>query len=289
MTEILFQRIAILGLGLIGGSWGLALKKNAYDGLRIGCDRPEALASALAAGAIDRAENDPLTAVSDADLVILAAPVGDILNLLSRIKGALSSGVLVTDVGSTKIAICRRAREVFGEATLFLGGHPLAGKERPGIENAEAGLFRNSRYALVPQARTDLEDPRVKAFLRLVISVGAQPVVTDASSHDRAVAYLSHLPQLLSTTLAGLLVEQYSQNALPLELAGAGLQDMTRLAESPYSVWRDICCTNQLNIQNALDSLIQKLQGLRERLSSDSLQTDFEQAAGLREKLREKE
>jgi prephenate dehydrogenase len=289
MTETRFQRIAIIGLGLIGGSWGLALKEKAYGGLRIGCDRPETLRSALAASAIDRAEDDPLAAVSDADLVILAAPVGDILDLLPRIKSVLSSGVLVTDVGSTKVEICARAREVFGDVSLFLGGHPLAGKEKPGIQNAEARLFQNNRYALVPQVRADLEDARVKEFFRLVISIGARPLVTDAWSHDRAVAYLSHLPQLLSTTLAGLLVEQQSQSALPLELAGAGLQDMTRLADSPYSVWRDICRTNHLNIQNALDSLIQKLQGLRERLSSDSLQNDFDQAADLRERLREKE
>ncbi|HTV56243.1 MAG TPA: prephenate dehydrogenase/arogenate dehydrogenase family protein [Terriglobia bacterium] len=288
LMEIPFQRIAIIGLGLIGGSWGLALKENAYDGLRIGCDRPETLASALAVGAIDHAQEDPLAAVSHADLVILAAPVGVILNLIPRIKTALSRRVLVTDVGSTKVAICKRARETFGDATLFLGGHPLAGKERSGIENAEAGLFRNSRYALVPQAAENLEDPRVRAFFRLLISAGAQPLVTDALSHDRAVAYLSHLPQLLSTTLAALLAEQYSQSALPLELAGTGLQDMTRLAESPYSVWRDICRTNLVNIQEAVDRLIEKLQGLRQRLSSDSLQSDFDQAGELRQELREK-
>jgi prephenate dehydrogenase len=283
-----FQRIAIVGLGLIGGSWGLALKENAYGGLRIGCDRPEILASALAAGAIDRAEEDLVAAVSHADLIILAAPVGAILKLIPRITSTLCPSVLVTDVGSTKVEICRRAQELFGDVTLFLGGHPLAGKERSGIENAEPRLFQNSRYAIVPHARGDLEEPRIKDFLRLVISIGARPLVTDALSHDRAVAYLSHLPQLLSTTLAGLLADQHSQGALPLELAGAGLQDMTRLADSPYSVWRDICRTNLVNIQEALDSLIEKLQGLGQRLSSGSLETDFHRAAELRERLGEK-
>jgi prephenate dehydrogenase len=286
--EITFQRIAIVGLGLVGGSWGLALKEKGYGGLRIGCDRPEILRSAFAVGAIDQSDPDPLAAVSNADLVILAAPVGVILNLLPQLRSALSPGVLVTDVGSTKLEICRLAREIFGGRTLFLGGHPLAGKERSGIGNADATLFQNSRYALVPQATQDLEDPRVKAFFRLLVSIGAQPVVTDALSHDRAVAYLSHLPQLLSTTLAGLLADQHSQRALPLELTGAGLQDMTRLAQSPYPVWRDICRTNLVNIQDALEAFIQKLQGLRQNLSTDNLETDFHQAAELRERLGEK-
>jgi prephenate dehydrogenase len=286
MAELCFQRIAIVGLGLMGGSWGLALKRQAYDGVLAGCDRPSILKSALAAGAIDIAEEDPLVAVSRADLVILAPPVGVILDLLPHLKTALAPAALVTDVGSTKVEICQRARETFGDAILFLGGHPLAGKERSGIEHAEATLFENTAYALAPQASADLEDARVKAFIRLVSSVGARPFITDALSHDRAAAYLSHLPQLVSTSLAGVIAERHSQDRLPLDMAAAGLWDMTRLAESPYPVWRDICRTNTTNIQDALDGLIEKLQTLRQRLSSDSLQNDFDQAGKLRERLR---
>lgn len=283
-----FQRIAIIGLGLIGGSWGLALRERGHHCIRIGCDRAEILESALAAGAIDHGDGDPASAVHDADLVILAAPVGPILNLLSCIKSSLTPGVLVTDVGSTKLEICRHAREIFGDAILFLGGHPLAGKERSGIENAEGTLFQNTTYALVPQASADAEDPRVKAFMGLVSSLGARPFLTDATLHDRAAAYLSHLPQLLSTSLAALIAEQHNQGSFSLELAAAGLRDMTRLAESPYSVWNDICRTNLVNIQEALDALLGKLESVRQRLSNNTLGDEFEQAAKFRQQLREK-
>jgi prephenate dehydrogenase len=285
--QIAFQRTAIIGVGLIGGSWGLALRDQAYSGIRIGCDRPEILKAALAAGAIDRADEDPVSAVDRADLVILAAPVGPILDLLSHINVALAPGVLVTDVGSTKVEICRRATETFGDAVLFLGGHPLAGKERSGFDNAQGTLFQNTRYALVPQASGDLDDPRVKAFMDLVSSIGARPFLTDASVHDYAAAYLSHLPQLVSTSLAALIREEQNHCSLPLELAAAGLRDMTRLAESPYSVWQDICRTNLGNIQEALDGLIGILQQVRQRLSTNNLENDFDRAARFRETLRE--
>jgi prephenate dehydrogenase len=287
--EIPFQRIAIIGLGLIGGSWGLALRQQSWGGVRIGCDRPDIINSALAAGVIDEATEDPLLAVHRADLIVLAAPVGAILDLLSIFKHALSPGALITDVGSTKVEICRRARETFGVETLFLGGHPLAGKERSGLANADAKLFKNATYALVPQENANLEDGRVKAFTRLVASFGARPLIIDASLHDHAVAYLSHLPQLVSTALAGLIVEQQSQTSLSLELAAAGLRDMTRLADSSYLVWRDICRTNRANIQEALDKFIERIAALRERLADERLQADFARAARLGEELRAKD
>jgi prephenate dehydrogenase len=284
--QIPFKRIAIIGVGLIGGSWGLALRDLAYSGIRIGCDRPEILQAALAADAINRAEEDPLSAVNHADLVILAASVGPILSLLSHISTSLVPGVLVTDVGSTKLEICRRAADTFGDAVLFLGGHPFAGKERSGFENAEGGLFQNTQYALVPRASSDLEDSRVKAFIDLVRTIGARPFFTEAALHDHAAAYLSHLPQLVSTSLAALIAERQDQNSFPLEFAAGGLRDMTRLAESPYSVWQDICRTNLANIQEALDGLIGRLQQTREHLSSNGLQDEFERAVKFREALR---
>ncbi|PYV24757.1 MAG: prephenate dehydrogenase/arogenate dehydrogenase family protein, partial [Acidobacteria bacterium] len=139
-----FHRIAIVGVGLIGGSWGLALGKRSLTGTRVGCDRPDVLKRATAAGAIDESAEDPAQAVRDADLVVLAAPVGAILDVLPRLRPAVSAAALVTDVGSTKRLICQRAREVFGDQPLFVGGHPLAGKELSGFENADARLFENA-------------------------------------------------------------------------------------------------------------------------------------------------
>ncbi len=283
--EIPFHRIAIIGLGLVGGSWGLALKKRGFQGLRVGCDRPEILERALRVGAIDRGEENPLLAARDADLIILAAPVGEILRLLPELSGMVSSHALITDVGSTKRSILEAARKDFGQGPLFLGGHPLAGKERSGIENAQADLFENAIYAVVPNSPNDLEDPRAKAFCALVRGLGARVLVMGAAEHDESAAYLSHLPQLLSTALASL---ARGKSELSLELAASGFRDVTRLAESPYVLWRDICATNTENIQQALDALIEKLQTLRNHLLDETLAREFRQALELREKLREK-
>jgi prephenate dehydrogenase len=134
-----------------------------------------------------------------------------------------------------------------------------------------------------------MEDARVKAFVRLVESLGAQPWVMDAAGHDVAVAYLSHMPQLLSTGLAAMMEEKTGQANLPLQLAGSGFRDLTRLAESPYSMWRDICLTNIENIRSALDAMIQKLDTIKTHLSTRELEREFDQARKLRERLREKD
>jgi prephenate dehydrogenase len=281
-----FNRISIIGLGLIGGSWGLALKSSAFTGIRVGCDRPETLRHALASGIIDEAHENCASALAGADLVILATPVGAILDLLPQLKRSVAPQALITDVGSTKRLVCQRAVELFGERPLFLGGHPLAGKEFSGIGHADAGLFRNARYALTPATPDHLSDERVKAFSMLVESVGARPFVCDAAAHDRAVAYLSQLPQLVSTGLSSLIAEQDSHEFLPLELAASGFRDVTRLAESSYALWRDICLTNSENIQSALESLIEKLENLKVHLSDRELEREFKQAVGLRERLR---
>jgi len=281
-----FHRVSIVGLGLIGGSWGLALAKRGFPGRRVGCDRKDIVARALAAGAIDEGAEVLADAVRGADLVILATPVGAILELLTKLKPALSPQALVTDVGSTKRLIAERARAALGDASLFLGGHPLAGKERSGFENADPGLFENARYALTPLTPDHLSDERVKAFSRLLESLGARPFVSDAASHDRAVAFLSHLPQLVASGLASLIADQSTEDFLPLELAASGFRDMTRLADSPYSLWRDICLTNVENIRPAVESLIEKLETMKHHLSDRELEREFKQAAKLRERLR---
>jgi prephenate dehydrogenase len=258
-----FQHISIIGLGLMGGSWGLA------------------------AGAVGEGSADFSVAVRDADLVILATPVGVILDLLPQLKAAVPPRALVTDVGSTKRLICQRAREVFGEEPLFLGGHPLAGKERSGLENADAGLLENARYVLTPLSPDHLADERVQAFSSLLEMLGARPFVTEASTHDRAVAFLSHLPQLVSSGVASMIAEQSAEDFLPLELAASGFRDVTRLAEGPYSLWRDICLTNIENIQSALEAFIEKLEAMKLHLSDRELERDFKQALKLRERLRQ--
>ncbi len=286
MTEN-FHRISIIGLGLVGGSWGLALREHGFRGVRIGYDRPEVSNRAHAAGAVDEIALDVSAAVREADLIILSTPVGVIVDLLSQLKTSVMPGALITDTGSTKRLICRRAQEVFGNDPLFLGGHPLAGKERSGFENADAALLQKARYVLTPFTPDDLEDKRVKAFLSLLESVGARPFVTDPQTHDRAMAFLSHLPQLISTGLASMIAEQSAEDFLPAELAASGFRDVTRLADSPYGLWRDICLTNIENIQSALESLIEKLENMKSHLSDRDLEREFKQALKLRDRLRE--
>ncbi len=235
---------------------------------------------------MDEGVEDPAAAVAGADLVILATPVGAILDLLPRLRGSVPKHALITDVGSTKRLICQRAHEILGEGPLFLGGHPLAGKERSGIDQADAALFQNALYVITPLAPAHALDSRIKAFVGLLETLGARPYIAEASSHDRAVAFLSHLPQLVSTGLASLVAEESAAGGLPLELAAAGFRDVTRLAEGPYSVWRDICLTNIENIQRALEALIEKLESMKVHLSDRELEHDFKRAARLREKLR---
>lgn len=288
-AEPFFKRIAVIGLGLIGGSWALALKKLGYPAHRVGLDTPQALKQAVESGAVHEGVRDVDEAVRNTDLVILATPVGKILDLLPLLKTSAPRHALITDVGSTKRRIAEKAKELPAGGPLFLGGHPLAGKEHSGFEYADAELFRNACYAIVPPSRTAMQDARAKAFVGLVESLGAKPCVMDAASHDVAVAYLSHMPQLLSTGLAGMVAEKAGRDGLSLDLAGSGFRDLTRLAESPYSMWRDICLTNTENIQAALDAMIQRLDTIKIHLSTRELEKEFNQARRLRQKLHEKD
>lgn len=284
-----FQRITIVGLGLIGGSWARALKRAGVPARRIGCDRPEVLKRALDAGGIDEGSPDLRSAVQNSDLVILAAPVGVILEQLPLLKAVVLPNALITDTGSTKSRICAKAREVFGQNPLFLGGHPLAGKERSGFEQAEANLFEGARYVISPLSDEQLGDERVKAFASLLKNLGARPFVADADTHDRAAAYLSHLPQLIASGLAGMILKRAGNESVPLEIAASGFREMTRLAESPYDLWKDICLTNREHIESAVKAMIEALELIRAHMDGPELEQVFSEAQKLRRRLDESE
>jgi len=277
-----FQRIAVLGSGLIGGSFALGLKKRGFSGEIVGCDRAEVLEKARARGAIDRGVTEVAEAVGGADLVYLATPVVTILDLLPEVAKAAKPGALVTDAGSTKVRICRLAEELLPEIVGFLGGHPMAGREVGGIENADADLFVGAKYVLIEEShRRDAEvgeEGAEKEFLEWVDKLGAEVVRMDAETHDLAVALVSHLPQLVSTALASAVWDETDEDGLPLSLAGAGFRDMARLAGSPYDVWRDICLTNSENLARGLERLEQRLERMRTLLRSRELEEEFEKA-----------
>lgn len=269
----MFQRIAVLGTGLIGGSFALAVRRYLGDIPMVGWDKPHVLQQARERGAITTAARDFASALDGADLVYLALPVSLTLEILPAIARHAGPDALVTDACSTKAAICRAAAAHFGRGARFLGGHPMAGREVSGIEHADAELFRGSKYALV--ARVDDPDAHVQNFAVLLRRIAAEPVWLDAETHDWAAAVISHLAQLVSVALAGVVRDETDETGLPLALAGRALQDALRLAGSPYEIWRDICLTNTENIARSLDRLIQALDHLRTRLTSRELQDEF--------------
>lgn len=284
-----FKQVTIIGTGLIGGSLGLALKRARFRGTIVGCDRPEILKAARKRGAIDRGVSDPLAAVRGADLVVLATPIAAIIDLVDRLGPALPRHVFVTDVGSTKQEIVARARAVFGRDTArrFLGGHPMAGKEHGGIAHADAALFRDALWFLTPDPDQDLDSGAAAELAALLAAMDARVSTITPERHDRLVAWSSHLPQLLSTALASALADAGEQFAAdfaddldPRDAGGRALGEMTRLASSPYAMWRDIALTNTANIEAALSRLEQKLAHIRENLRTRGLEAEFARAQG---------
>ena len=279
------SRLAVLGTGLIGGSFALAVRR-ALPGIRIvGWDKPNVLERARELRAIDEAKPDLQEALAGADLVYIALPVGLAIERLPEIARHVPRHALVTDACSTKRAICAAAEKCFSEAVLFLGGHPMAGSEVSGIDGADAALFQGAKYAVIgaegssvsgePISGAAQSDARIADFLRLIEAIGARPIWIDAATHDRAAAFVSHLPQLVSVALAGVTREATDQTGLPLTLAGRGLRDALRLAGSPYSVWRDIVLTNTDNLDMALDRLTQAIEHLRAHLRQRELEEEF--------------
>ena len=272
----MWDRIAILGTGLIGGSMALALRRHSSKSHLVGWDRPEVLTDALERGAVDEVQTDLAAALRGANLVYIALPIGRTLDLLPEIARLAEPHALVSDACSTKGAVCAAAGQHFRGVARFLGGHPMAGKETGGIKNADADLFRGAKYVLVAEAAEP--DERVKKFAALVEAVGAQPVWLDAKTHDWAVAIISQLPQLAAVALAGVVHDETDETGLPLALAGPGLRDTLRLAGSPYELWRDIALTNRENLARALDRLAQAVDHLRGILASRELKDEFEAA-----------
>ena len=281
-----FQQITIIGTGLIGGSFGMAITAAGLGSRVVGCDRALVLEKARRIGAIDVGIEDPAEAIRGSDLIFLASPVGSIVDLIERIGPIASPDALITDAGSTKTEILNRAQAVFGDqaARRFIGGHPMAGKEHSGIDYAEAALFRNAIWLLVTTGRRqNSENPRTipsKAmeYQQLLEKIGARVLHMEAERHDRLCAWISHLPQMLSTALAGALVDEFGDDPEVHLVGGRALREMTRISSSPYSMWRDIAHTNSGNIEHALSRVEQRIAHLRENLRTQGLREEFERA-----------
>jgi prephenate dehydrogenase len=281
---MLFKQATIIGTGLIGGSLGLALKKRRLVSRVIGCDRAPVLERARDRGAIDAGITNPVDAVRGSDLIVIATPVLAILDHIERLGPALSPRTLVTDVGSTKVEVTKRAAKSFGKTAgqRFVAGHPMAGKEQAGVENADADLFEGAAWLFTPLPRQNVHLGRSGEFLHCVEKLGAKVAILDPVDHDRFCAWVSHLPQMISTALAATLVDEFGAEAPLLDIGGRALRELTRISGSPYSMWRDIAITNKDNLGNALLKLEQRLAHIRENLGTKQLAEEFERAHELK-------
>jgi prephenate dehydrogenase len=277
------RSIAIAGVGLIGGSLGLALRKAGFSGPILGVSSPRTLEQAVGRGAIDRGVTLS-EAADEADVIYLAQPISVIFDTLRTLAPMLRRDCLVTDAGSTKQQIVALAVEL-GYGDRFLGGHPMAGKEVSGVAAADADLFRGRHYVFTPCSTADSLPPLASDFVSWGSLFGAIPVMLDPAEHDRIVAYTSHLPQLLSTALASVIGIEFPVEQ-QLTISGPALRDLTRLGLSSWPIWQDIVGTNTRFISHALQVYIDKLTEMRENLQTQGLGDDFVRASETARKIR---
>jgi len=263
------QTVAIVGTGLIGASFGLALRRMGFQGEIIGVSSEGALAEAKGAGAISCSA--PLNeAARAADLIYLSQTVDRILDTINRLAEYVQPGVLVTDAGSTKVTIVSKAAECLSHIC-FVGGHPLAGKEVRGACSADADLFRGRPYVLTPPQGSP--SPHLDSFRAALEKMGAIIVEAAPDEHDRALAFTSHLPQLLATALAGTLHEE--ANPAFRDLHGAGLLDMTRLALSSPDLWSAILAQNREHVLTALNKFLAHCTNVRDSVAMGNISELF--------------
>lgn len=293
------MRVLIVGTGLIGASLGLALKASFMQRAAIpetdpakmqagtaptilGWDaNPKELAKALEMGAIDHAlaDREAVLTANAADIYVLATPVLPILDWMERLAPVLNERQLVTDVGSTKREVAALATQLYNREgrARFLPGHPMAGKESGGAALAEATLFGGATWLFTPI--DDTEGPLEQHWRALVAGIGAQVRDLDPERHDVVCAWVSHLPQYLSTALAALLEDTFAADPAGLAavqaIGGRALRETTRLGASPYSMWRDVALTNTKNVAATLLALEQRLAHIRENLRTPELREEF--------------
>jgi len=258
----LFSKIAIIGLGLIGGSIALATKTKWPQALIIGIDDKTVLEQAMLIHAIDVASDDPML-ITEAELVVLAAPVKENLSVLTTLEDHVAGEAVVTDVGGTKRDICQASLDSFTRLR-FVGGHPLGGAPKGGLANARPDLFEQRPWLFTPTDSTC--DDSLSKLQTFVKGFGAVPHLMKPDEHDRILAFLSHLPQLVASTLMHGVGEAVGSNGLAL--TGRGLSDTTRLASSPADIWKDICSTNSDNVAEALNVFIGTLETIRDDLTN---------------------
>ncbi len=284
-TGLFFNKVTIIGVGLIGASFALALKKRGLCSHITGCSRKENnLKKAVEMKIIDSFELDAARACSDSDLVTFATPVGSFLETAKKIKSSLKKGAIVTDVGSVKGKLVRDMEALMPEGVSFVGGHPIAGSDKTGIDTAAADLFSGARCILTPTQKTDKN--ALKKITGLWESFGSKVSTLDADEHDRIYAAVSHLPHIIAYAIVNTVADI---NSSYLGYAGNGFKDTTRIAASSPELWRDISLMNRENLLEFIEVFKKSLDGIISHLKnseSDAIEKEFEQAKPLRENVR---
>jgi len=279
------ERIAIIGVGLIGGSFALALRAAGHAGEIVGVDRePRHLAEALGRGVVDRIETDAVAGVRDADLVLAAVPMGQMRAVFEAIAPGLSPAAVVTDTGSVKGSVVADARAALGPDARFVPGHPIAGTERAGVGSAFAELFNDRRVILTPLAATAEAD--VEFVAGLWRRTGALVEMLAVEDHDRLLAVTSHLPHMLAFGLVDALARDDEAERL-FRYAAGGFRDFTRIASSDPLMWRDICIANREALLSALDAYREDLEALTREVrdaDADGLLARFDRAKNARDR-----
>jgi len=273
----MFRKVAIIGIGLIGGSMGMALRKNRLAQEVVGVSRQHAsLVHALKNGTVDKASHDIKKSVENADLIILATPVKTIIQLLPEIGKAAKRGCIIIDVGSSKTKIVEAAEKNIPSHAFFVGCHPLAGSEKKGALFSKLDLFQNSWCLIASTDKTN--KPALEKVKLLWEKLGANTKIISPEEHDKILSFTSHLPHLLAFGLMAAIPSSY------LEYAAQGLRDTTRIASSDPEMWRDICFTNSKDILKSLDEFVKILAAIRKSIVADNEQNLTEQFKKSKEK-----
>lgn len=282
-----FDKVVIIGVGLIGASLGLAAREKGIFGETVGVGRGKAnLDTALGMGAVDRTLHDAGTACRDADLVVLATPVERIFSIGRKIAPLLPKGACLTDVGSVKQELVEGLQGAVPEGVEFVGGHPIAGSEDSGAAAARADLFEGSLTILTPTRSQGSES--LSKIRSMWEKVGSRVLEMDAAEHDIILAAVSHLPHMAAYALANVLAEREEDRPDLGRFAAGGFRDITRIASSPPEVWREICKLNKKNIVDALGHYESVLQRIRQEIEGDrfeELGRIFERARAYRDEL----
>ncbi len=279
-----FNNVAIIGVGLIGSSFALSLKKHGFNGRITGIGkREENLIRAKELGIIDGYSTIPVEGIKNSDLILLSTPVGQFPRIIKDIRGHIKRGSIVTDVGSVKAEVIRKLEPLMPEGVRFVGGHPIAGKECSGVDAASSELFNKARCIITPSSNTHRE--ALEKILNLWNIFGSKTILMSPDEHDLIFAAVSHLPHVIAYVLVNTIVDLDKD---VLHHGGRGLKDMTRIALSPPELWRDICSYNKENMLKSLDYFLSStshIKSLIERSDWAGLEKEFIEAKEARQLL----